>query len=289
MKQVNIRIPKRILALFCGLILSLGAFAQQITVNGHVKDATGEDVIGATVRVVGQDGGTVTDFDGNFSLKANPGDKIEISFIGYENVVADAAANMNIIMRDDAAQTLNEVVVIGYGVAKKSDLTGSVAALKPDSKNKGLVVNPQDLMQGKIAGVNVTSGDGTPGGGATIRIRGGSSLNASNDPLIVIDGVPMDNSGVKGLANPLSMINPQDIESFNVLKDASATAIYGSRGSNGVIIITTKKGRKGQKPSISYAGSATVSLNKSTLDVMDGDEYRSFIKKIWRCRRLSKQ
>ena len=281
MKQVNIRIPKRILALFCGLILSLGAFAQQITVNGHVKDATGEDVIGATVRVVGQDGGTVTDFDGNFSLKANPGDKIEISFIGYENVVADAAANMNIIMRDDAAQTLNEVVVIGYGVAKKSDLTGSVAALKPDSKNKGLVVNPQDLMQGKIAGVNVTSGDGTPGGGATIRIRGGSSLNASNDPLIVIDGVPMDNSGVKGLANPLSMINPQDIESFNVLKDASATAIYGSRGSNGVIIITTKKGRKGQKPSISYAGSATVSLNKNTLDVMDGDEYRSFIKKIW--------
>ena len=281
MKQVNIRIPKRILALFCGLILSLGAFAQQITVNGHVKDATGEDVIGATVRVVGQDGGTVTDFDGNFSLKANPGDKIEISFIGYENVVADAAANMNIIMRDDAAQTLNEVVVIGYGVAKKSDLTGSVAALKPDSKNKGLVVNPQDLMQGKIAGVNVTSGDGTPGGGATIRIRGGSSLNASNDPLIVIDGVPMDNSGVKGLANPLSMINPQDIESFNVLKDASATAIYGSRGSNGVIIITTKKGRKGQKPSISYAGSATVNLNKSTLDVMDGDEYRSFIKKIW--------
>ena len=281
MKQVNIRIPKRILALFCGLILSLGAFAQQITVNGHVKDATGEDVIGATVRIVGQDGGTVTDFDGNFSLKANPGDKIEISFIGYENVVADAAANMNIIMRDDAAQTLNEVVVIGYGVAKKSDLTGSVAALKPDSKNKGLVVNPQDLMQGKIAGVNVTSSDGTPGGGATIRIRGGSSLNASNDPLIVIDGVPMDNSGVKGLANPLSMINPQDIESFNVLKDASATAIYGSRGSNGVIIITTKKGRKGQKPSISYAGSATVSLNKNTLDVMDGDEYRSFIKNIW--------
>ncbi len=185
MKQVNIRIPKRILALFCGLILSLGAFAQQITVNGHVKDATGEDVIGATVRVAGQEGGTVTDFDGNFTIKANPGDKIEISFIGFDTVIVDAAENLSIIMHDDAAQTLNEVVVIGYGVAKKSDLTGSVAALKPDSKNKGLVVNPQDLMQGKIAGVNVTSGDGTPGGGATIRIRGGSSLNASNDPLIV--------------------------------------------------------------------------------------------------------
>ena len=282
MKQVNIRIPKRILALFCGLILSLGAFAQQITVNGHVKDATGEDVIGATVRVVGQDGGTVTDFDGNFSLKANPGDKIEIHLHGLSECHGgDAAPNVDIMLQDDAAQTLNEVVVIGYGVAKKSDLTGSVTALKPDTKNKGVVVNPQDMMQGKIAGVNVTSGDGTPGGGATIRIRGGSSLNASNDPLIVIDGVPMDNSGVKGLANPLSMINPQDIESFNVLKDASATAIYGSRGSNGVIIITTKKGRKGQKPSISYAGSATVSLNKNTLDVMDGNEYRSFIKNIW--------
>lgn len=150
--------------------------------------------------------------------------------------------------------------------------------MKPDTKNKGLVVNAQDMMQGKIAGVNVTSGGGSPGGGATIRIRGGSSLNASNDPLIVIDGVAMDNNGVKGLSNPLSMVNPQDIESFNVLKDASATAIYGSRGSNGVIIITTKKARKGMAPQVSYAGNVSLSAKKKTIDVMDGDEFRAFIK-----------
>ena len=160
-------------------------------------------------------------------------------------------------------------------------MTGSVAALKPDAKNKGVVVNPQDMLAGKVAGVNITSNDGAPGTGAQIRIRGGSSLNASNDPLIVIDGLAMDNEGVKGLSNPLSMINPQDIESFNVLKDASATAIYGSRGSNGVIIITTKKGRQGMKPSISYSGSATVSMRQKSLKVMNGDEYRSFIKKMY--------
>jgi iron complex outermembrane receptor protein len=152
--------------------------------------------------------------------------------------------------------------------------------LKPDTKNKGLVVNAQEMMQGKIAGVNVTSDGGTHGGGSTIRIRGGSSLNASNSPLIVIDGVPMDNNGVKGLANPLSMVNPQDIESFNVLKDASATAIYGSRGSNGVIIITTKKGRKGSAPQVSYSGSVTMSMKKKTVDVLDGDQYRALVKQV---------
>ena len=133
------------------------------------------------------------------------------------------------------------------------------------------------MMSGKIAGVNVTSDGGTPGGSSTIRIRGGSSLNASNTPLVVIDGVAMDNNGVKGLANPLSMVNPQDIESFNVLKSASATAIYGSRGSNGVIIITTKKGRKGAAPSVSYAGNVSVGIKKKTIDVMSGDEYRAFM------------
>ncbi len=281
MKQVKFRIPFRVLALLFGLFLSVGAFAQQITVNGHVKDATGEAIIGATVRVAGQQGGTVSDFDGNFQLKAKQGATLQISYIGYQSTTVTAAPTVVVTLQEEAAKSLNEVVVIGYGAVKKSDLTGSVTALKPDSKNKGLVVNPQDMMAGKIAGVNVTSNNGAPGSGAQIRIRGGSSLNASNDPLIVIDGVAMDNEGVKGLSNPLSMINPQDIESFNVLKDASATAIYGSRGSNGVIIITTKKGRKGQAPSISYAGSVTVSTKKKTLDVMDGDEYRAFIKSIW--------
>ena len=280
MKQVNIRIPKRILALFCGLILSLGAFAQQITVNGHVKDATGEDVIGATVRVAGQEGGTVTDFDGNFSLKANPGDKITVTFVGYQEATVTVAPHLEIVLQDDS-QMLENVVVIGYGRAKKSDLTGSVTAIKPDEKNHGLNVNAQDMITGKIAGVNVISNDGTPGGGAQIRIRGGSSLNASNDPLIVIDGLAMDTYGVQGLANPLSMVNPNDIESFTVLKDASATAIYGSRASNGVIIITTKKGRSGSAPKVSYNGNVSISQKKSLLDVLDGNQFKSYVEQLY--------
>ena len=279
MKQVNIQIPLRMLGLILGLFLSVGAFAQ-IEVKGHVKDATGEPIIGATVRVEGTQTATITDFDGNFVLKANQGDDITVSYIGYQPQTVKAAPTVEIILQDDAA-VLNEVVVIGYGAVKKSDLTGSVTALKPDTKNKGLVVNAQDMMQGKIAGVNVTTAGGAPGTGASIRIRGGSSLNASNDPLVVIDGVPMDNNGVKGLSNPLSMVNPQDIESFNVLKDASATAIYGSRGSNGVIIITTKKGRKGSAPQVSYSGSVTMSVKKKTIDVLDGDEYRALAKRVY--------
>ncbi len=278
MKQVNIKIPFRMLVLLLGLFLSVGAFAQ-ISVQGHVKDAQGEPVIGATVRVVGTQTAAVTDFDGNFALTANQGAEISVSYIGYQTQLVKVAPTLEITLQEDAT-VLNDVVVIGYGAVKKSDLTGSVTALKPDSKNKGLVVNPQDMLSGKVAGVNITSNDGTPGGGAQIRIRGGSSLNASNDPLIVIDGVPMDNQGVKGLSNPLSMINPQDIESFNILKDASATAIYGSRGSNGVIIITTKKGRTGQSATVSYAGSITISTKTKTLDVMDGNQFRSFIKDI---------
>ena len=280
MKQVNIQVPLRMLGLILGLFLSVGAFAQ-IDVKGHVKDATGEPIIGATVRVDGTQTATVTDFDGNFALKANQGADITVTYIGYQPQTVKAAPTVEVILQDDAA-VLNEVVVIGYGAVKKSDLTGSVTAMKPDTKNKGLVVNAQDMMQGKIAGVNVTSDGGSPGGGATIRIRGGSSLNASNNPLIVIDGVPMDNNGVKGLSNPLSMVNPQDIESFNVLKDASATAIYGSRGSNGVIIITTKKGRKGSAPQVSYNGSVTMSMKKKLIDVMDGDQYRAFATQLYK-------
>ena len=278
MKQVNIRIPIRILTLVMGLFLSLGAYAQ-ITVNGLVKDATGEPVIGATVRVVGTQQGTVTDFDGLFTLEGVPqGAKLQISSIGYDTHEVTAASDL-VITLAESTQMLQNLVVIGYGVVKKNDLTGSVAALKPDAKNKGVVVSAQDMLGGKVAGVSVTSNSGEPGGGATIRVRGGSSLNASNNPLIVIDGIAMDNNGVSGLSNPLSLVNPQDIESFNVLKDASATAIYGSRGSNGVIIITTKKGRRGQRPAVSYNGSVTLSMKKKTIDVMTGDEYRAFIKK----------
>ena len=280
MKQVNFRIPLRVLTLLMGLMISISAFAQ-ITVNGNVKDATGEPVIGASVRVVGTTIGTTTDFDGNFTLSnVKQGAKLQVSYVGSQTQEVAAAPNVQVVLQDNS-QVLNEVVVIGYGVAKKKDLTGSVAALKPDTKNKGVVVSAQDMLAGKIAGVAVTSEGGTPGGSATIRIRGGSSLNASNDPLIVVDGVPLDHNGIKGFPNGLGMINPQDIESFNVLKDASACAIYGSRGSNGVIIITTKKGKRGQKPSISYNGSVTMSAKKKTIDVMTGDEYRDYIKKAF--------
>ena len=280
MKQVNIRIPFRILTLVMGLFLSLGAYAQ-ITVNGVVKDATGEPVIGASVRVVGTTQGTVTDFDGLFTLDGVPqGAKLQISSIGYDTHEVTAASDL-VITLAESTQMLENLVVIGYGVVKKNDLTGSVTALKPDAKNKGVVVSAQDMLGGKVAGVSVTSNSGEPGGGANIRIRGGSSLNASNNPLIVIDGIAMDNNGVSGLSNPLSLVNPQDIESFNVLKDASATAIYGSRGSNGVIIITTKKGRRGQRPTVSYNGSVTWSMKKKTIDVMNGDEYREFVAKIF--------
>ena len=282
MKQVKFKFPVRMMAALLGLFLSVSAFAQQIAVNGHVKDATGEPIIGATVLVVGGSSsqGAVTDLDGNFTLNVNQGATLRVSYIGYTTQEVTAASNVVVTLQDDAAESLNEVVVIGYGAVKKSDLTGSVTALKPDSKNKGLVVNAQDMIAGKIAGVSVTSSGGAPGANAEIRIRGGASLNASNEPLYVIDGIAVD-GGAKGMPNPLASINPQDIESFNVLKSASATAIYGSRGSNGVIIITTKKGHSGQKPTVSYAGSVTLSMKQKTLDVMNANQYRSKIAEIF--------
>ena len=276
MKQIIIRIPFRMLVLMLGLFLSVGAFAQ-IDVKGHVKDAQGEPVIGATVRVVGTQTGTVTDFDGNFTLKAKQGADITVTFVGSQPMTVKAAPTLEITLQDDAT-TLNDVVVIGYGVARKTDLTGSVTALKPDEKNHGLQVSAQDMIQGKIAGVNVNSASGAPGEGAQIRIRGGASLNATNDPLIVIDGMAMDANSTKGMNNPLSLVNPNDIESFTVLKDASATAIYGSRGSNGVIVITTKRGRRNQAPKVSYNGTYSISTVAKKLDVMDAGEYINFIK-----------
>ena len=279
MKQVKFKLPLRALTLAGGLLLTASSFAQTAAIKGHVKDASGEPVMGATITVNGKAVG-ITDMDGNFTIDAAPGTDLTFTYLGMTPQTVKASKEMNITMSDDS-KALNEVVVIGYGVAKKSDLTGSVTAIKPDSKNKGVVVNAQDMLTGKVAGVNITSNDGTPGGGAKIRVRGGSSLNASNDPLIVIDGLAMDNDGVKGLSNLLSVVNPQDIESFSVLKDASATAIYGSRGSNGVIIITTKKGRKGQKPTVSYSGSVTISEKKNTVDVLSADEFRATVEKLY--------
>lgn len=271
---------KRLFIWVIGLFFSIGMSAQQMTVKGHVKDTTGEPVIGANVLVKGTTNGTITDFDGNFLLNTPKDALLTVSFVGYKTAEVKATPTMIITLEDDS-QVLDAVVVIGYGSVKKDDMTGSVTAIKPDKLNKGLVTNAQDMMTGKIAGVSVISQGGAPGAGSTIRIRGGSSLTAENDPLIVIDGLAMDNKGVKGLSNPLSMVNPNDIESFTVLKDASATAIYGSRASNGVIIITTQKGQAGTRPTISYDGNVSIGNVKSTIDVMDGNQFRSFIKDIW--------
>ena len=273
MKQVNIQFPLRMLGLLLGLFLSVGAFAQ-IDVKGHVKDATGEDVIGATVRVVGTQTATVTDFDGNFVIKANQGADISVTFVGYQTAIVKAAPNLEITLQDDQT-VLQDVVVIGYGTVRKSDATGSVMSVEADQLNKGLATSPADLLQGKTPGVQITTNGGAPGAGSTIRIRGGSSLSASNDPLIVIDGLPISSTSISG-GDVLNTINPNDIESFSILKDASATAIYGSRASNGVILITTKKGKAGAKPRINVDISGTFKTVAKKVDVLGADAFREF-------------
>lgn len=200
------------------------------------------------------------------------GDIIIISFIGYRSQEAQAAASMNIILKDDT-ELLDEVVVIGYGSVKKDDLSGSVVAIKAEEMNKGAVTSPQELIMGKVPGLSVSQGDGAPGAGSTIRIRGGASLNASNDPLIVIDGIPVSNDAAPGTPNALATINPNDIETFTVLKDASATAIYGSRASNGVIIIQTKKGTQ-DKIKVSYSGTFTAKDPYKRIETLDAQSFR---------------
>ena len=272
MKQVKIKLPLRALTLASGLLLTVSSFAQSNAIKGHVKDASGEPIMGATITVNGKAVG-ITDMDGNFSVDAAPGANLTFTYLGMTPKTIKATSNMMITLVDDQ-KSLNEVVVIGYGRAKKNDLTGSVTAIKPDEMSKGITSSASDMLVGKIAGVDVQTGGGQPGTGAQIRIRGGASLNASNDPLYVIDGLAIDNNTNKGMSNVLAMINPNDIESFTVLKDASATAIYGSRASNGVIIITTKKGRSGQKPSVTYNGDVTLSTVQKKYKVMNASEYK---------------
>ena len=272
MKQVKIKLPLRALTLASGLLLTVSSFAQSNAIKGHVKDASGEPIMGATITVNGKAVG-ITDMDGNFSVDAAPGANLTFTYLGMTPKTIKATSNMMITLVDDQ-KSLNEVVVIGYGRAKKNDLTGSVTAIKPDEMSKGITSSASDMLVGKIAGVDVQTGGGQPGTGAQIRIRGGASLSASNDPLYVIDGLAIDNNTNKGMSNVLAMINPNDIESFTVLKDASATAIYGSRASNGVIIITTKKGRSGQKPSVTYNGDVTLSTVQKKYKVMNASEYK---------------
>ena len=268
--------------LFSILLIPVSAYAQnQKTVTGTVIDETGEPLIGATVKVVGKSIGAITDFDGHYSFTV-PADTKQLSFsyVGYKDYIADITSNViNVTMKPNS-KVLDEVVVIGYGVRKKDDLTGSVSSVGEKDFNKGVISSPEELVNGKIAGVQIVNGGGSPTSGATIRVRGGASLNASNDPLIVIDGVPMEVGGsVSGSGNFLSLINPNDIESMTILKDASSTAIYGSRASNGVIIITTKKG-KGDGIKISFQTTNSVSTKTKTSDMLSTDEFIGIVNEL---------
>ncbi len=272
-----IRKNLNVLILMLSLLLGNFAMAQQSVLTGKVTDSSsGETLPGVSIVVKGTTNGTITNMDGVFTLGVNKGDVVQFSFVGYKSqeIVANGQKNLSIALVIDNAE-LDEVVVIGYGQVKKSDATGAVSTVSSKDFNKGGVSSPQDLIVGKSAGTVITSAGGAPGSGATIRIRGGSSMSASNDPLIIIDGFPISNSGISGLANPLSTINPNDIETFTVLKDASATAIYGSRASNGVILITTKKGVVGKPLQIEYNATMSVNTIPAYMDVMSGDELRS--------------
>lgn len=247
-------------------------------IKGIVVDASGTPVIGATVVEVGTTNGTSTDLNGQYVLRVKDGNSaVRVSYIGYKDWqrVASSSDFARVVLEEDL-MSLDEVVVIGYGAVKKNDMTGSVVAVKAEEVNRGALTSPQELLRGKVPGVNIVSGDGAPGAGAEIRIRGGASLSANNNPLIVIDGVPVANDAGPGMANGLSMVNPNDIASFTVLKDASATAIYGSRASNGVILITTKKG-EGGRPRVSYNGSVSVKHNFKTMEMMDAAQFKDYI------------
>ncbi len=258
------------------LFVPLWAISQE-QISGLVTDqTTGDPLPGVSIILKGTTKGVSTDFDGNYTISANQNDILQFSYIGYKSIEEKiAGTTLNVSLETDT-QLLEEVVLIGYGSAKKEDLTGSVDVLSSKDFNQGSVVSADQLLTGKMAGVRITSNGGQPDAAPNIRIRGGSSLSANNSPLIVIDGIPVDNTNPAGVGNPLSLINPNDIESFSVLKDASATAIYGSRASNGVIIIATKKGTSGEVK-FNFTSDVSVSNVASTIDVMDSDQYVNFI------------
>lgn len=281
MKNICFQMTRKAwLAIAMVLCLSFPALAQKTTVTGTVVDYEGEPAIGASVIAEGTSNGVATDFDGNFSIDVAPNAVLVVSYVGCETqrVPVDGRTHIDITLKSNAV-VLNEVVAIGYGTVKKSDATGSVAVVKPDEIEAGLATSAQDMLVGATPGV-VVSTTGNPSEGGTIRIRGGSSLSASNDPLIIVDGVPMDGNSVKGSSNALSLIAPENIESMTVLKDASATAIYGSRASNGVIIVTTKKGQAG-KPQVNFSANLYVATPRKTVDMMDGNQFRSFVLKTY--------
>jgi TonB-dependent starch-binding outer membrane protein SusC len=275
---------KKILLLSTFLLMAIVSFAQR-TIKGNVtSNSDKQPVIGANVIAKGTKAVATTDLDGNFTLNVpKEATQIEISYVGMETQTIPLGTSnvIDVSMKD--AKALEELVVIGYGTQKRKDLTGAITSITSENFVKGPIQTPEQLVAGKVAGVQITSNGGRPGAGSTIRIRGGSSLNANNEPLIVIDGVPVESaqkadgsSSINGAANPLSFINPADIESITVLKDASATAIFGSRASNGVIMVVTKKGASG-KPKISFSTIASVGQPTGYVDVFTGDEFRKMV------------
>ncbi|WP_398453083.1 SusC/RagA family TonB-linked outer membrane protein [Sphingobacterium thalpophilum] len=277
---------KQMLRPFWALNMLLGvsatAFAQQATLQGKVMDQKGSSLVGATLRFEDIQKSLSTNANGDFSLdRLKPGKlRLKVSMVGYTPLdtlidVQDGRNPLNLYLRSDASQ-LEEVVVIGYGTQKRSELTGSISTVTSKDFQKGQISSPEQLIVGKVPGVQITTSGGQPGAGSTIRIRTGASLNASNDPLIVVDGVPLAGGSVSGVANPLSLINPNDIETFTILKDANATAIYGSRASNGVILITTKKGsRTGTQINFSTQNSLATIANK--VDLLSADQIRDYV------------
>lgn len=273
--DVKICLARLILAF---LLLPASVYAQtQKTITGTVIDELGESVIGATVKAINTSMGTITDIDGNFTLQVPAEVKqLTISYVGYVTQTVDITSEPIRVQLKSDNQLLQEVVVVGYGVTRKSDLTGSVSTMKADDFNGGTINSPEQLINGKVSGVQIMSSGGSPSAGSSIRIRGGASLNASNDPLIVVDGVPLENGGITGSGNFMSMINPSDIESMTVLKDASSTAIYGSRASNGVLLITTKKG-SGDRLKVSFSTNNSLSVKTQTSDVLSAGQFRAVI------------
>ncbi len=283
--KLKVDFVTKFVLLLAVLALSNFAYAQR-EVTGTVTDAeSGEPLIGANILVIGTSTGTITDFDGNYSINVPAGaTTLEFSYTGFSSQRVEIGNQSVINVSLSAGQVLDEVVVVGYGTVKKSDLTGSVASVKEEDFNKGVFTAPDQLIQGKVAGVQILNNSGQPGGESTVRIRGNSSVRAGNQPLYVIDGVPLDGRSARPGAdipetgnspgsNPLNFINPADIASIEVLKDASATAIYGSRGANGVVIVTTKKGKSGD-PRIDFSLAGGVSSVLKKYDVLTGDEYR---------------
>lgn len=261
-----------------------GAFAQTGSVSGRVLDEQKQGLPGVTVLIEGTSLGNSTNVDGTFSIENVPAGErtLIVSFIGYtsqrlpvsvregQNTVANATLGENTTL-------LNEAVVVGYGTQRRQDVTGAVATVNSKDFVQGQITNPEQLIQGKVAGVSITTGGGAPGAATSVRIRGNSSLNANNDPLYVIDGVPVDKGGIQGASNPLSLINPNDIESVTILKDASATAIYGNRASNGVILVTTKRGLQGEKLTVNLSSQTSISQRANEYNVLSGQEFRDII------------